>query len=299
MSMLGDGSGQGSTAVNDNGTQESSLSEENENQPVGTESSQEGSQGELSNPFLANVDEADRPIVDKYIKQWDAGVTRRFQDIRNQYRPYEQLGDVETLQQAVQLMTIFEQNPEAVYQMLAEKFGQQPTNRSGFQQQPGGQNLPTNGFDPNNLPEELAPFAPLFQGYEQKISAFDQRFGKLENALNQIGQYVLGQVNTSKQSEEDKQVEQYMGLLKQEFGDFDEDYVLTKMLNGMTGEDAVKAYKQAIQQQVNQSRKPDPSVPAVLSGGGSVAAETVDVAKLDKKQTVDLVADVLRRAQEQ
>ena len=46
----------------------------------------------LSSPFLNEVAPDHRSIVAPYIKKWDAGVTKKFQEYSSKLKPYESLG---------------------------------------------------------------------------------------------------------------------------------------------------------------------------------------------------------------
>src|SRR5215831_7559944 len=87
------------------------------------QTSPSGEQG-LANDFLARVPEADREVVGRYVKDWDAGVTRRFQDIHARYQPYDQLGQYSDLAQYKAVFEYLRDNPQAVYKTLHEHFGQ-------------------------------------------------------------------------------------------------------------------------------------------------------------------------------
>lgn len=299
MSMA-DGSAQGQNSgtgvTTDNGTVESS---EVETQPSG----QEQEQQTVSNPFLDTVAPEDRPVMEKYIQQWDAGVNRRFQELHQQYRPYKDLGEVEDLQRAVQFATLLQTNPEVIFQALQERFGnqQRPAPGGSPQFQPGNQNL-QNGFDYAALPEDLAPLAPAFQQYDQRFEQTNQQLAQVTRTLEVIGKHLLDQQNQGKVSEAEKEFEEYMGLLETEFGPFDREYVVALMQhpqNPMKAEDAIKRYQALVQNNVNESRKPGPTVPAVLGGGGSVSTvERVKPEDLSRKDVRNLVADVLKAAHE-
>ncbi len=195
------------------GAQASAGSEEDsteyEEQPVEEQESESG--GELSNPFLQNVAEEDRDVVGKYVKPWDANVTRRFQEVHNQYKPYKDLGEIEQLKQDVEIANFIRNNPDQMYQMLHEQFGQQlqqgqQPQQGVTQQQPGNQ-----GLSLNNLPEELQPLAQLLQQQEQqygtRFQGYDQQFGKMEQTLNVVADYLVQQIESNSKSMEDKQLD--------------------------------------------------------------------------------------------
>lgn len=242
-----------------------------------------------NNPFLQAVDENDREIVAKYIDRWDANVTRRMQEAARQWEPYRNLGDVETLSKAQQLYDYFQRNPQEVYQKLHQAFGPQQQNQP---LQPG---LPYNGQGQVNYPEDLAPY---FGQFDQRFQQFDQKFNQFQGTTTQIlealANYVTQQHQTSQQAQEDAALQQEIDLLHREFGDFDEEYVLTKIYTGQDPAAAVQAYRNSIQQQINQNRTPAPG--PVLNGGGGAPPQGKSVTDLSQKETRSLVASVLEQA---
>lgn len=249
----------------------------------GTEQSQSSGQGSgeseysLASDFLSRVPDNDRAVVERYVKQWDAGVTRRFQDLHSQYSPYRELGEVEDLQKAVNLIEMLNGDPERFYYALQDQLGLTDGTVAGLQeQQQQEQNQP-------GLPPE-----------------FLSRIDKQEEMLRSVAEYVLNLHNSQQESTEDQELDQYMGLLHDEFGEFDDDYVLTKMYHGMDGDAAVQAYQKLVQQQVNAANSVTDGLPPTLSsgsGGGAVPAEQIDLGKIPSGQVKSLVADILAQSQ--
>jgi len=248
-----------------------------EDQSTGEEGGQEQSDG-LASSFLTRIPEADRATVEKYVKQWDAGVTRRFQELHKQYEPYKNLGELETLQKAQEIYGILDNEPERLYHALREIFEEE----AGNEQQ---QN-----------PDASVENPPEFQGALQELqSKFDQQ----TQVLEAMAQYLMQQENQSKESQEDSELEDYLGLLKEEFGDFDEDYVLTKMYHGASGEEAIQAYQQFVQQIANQAGSAVNNLPTFLSSSGGSGVPQTPSQKLGEipgKDIRNLVADVLAQA---
>jgi hypothetical protein len=222
----------------------------------------------LSNDFLSRVPEADREIVGKYVRDWDAGVTRRFQDIHQQYEPYKQLGDYESLTQYKAVYEYLRNNPEQVYKTLQETFGQQ-------QQQ---QAAPEDEF--GDLPPQVV----------EKLRMMDQQ-GQLLQAL---AERVIGMNTATQEAQEDAELDKYMNWLSSRYGGFDEDYVLAKMQTGMDGAQAVQEFQQKYGG--NQSRQPF----TVLSGGGAVGQQgSFNPAKASGQDVRGVVGEMLRLAQQQ
>jgi hypothetical protein len=226
-----------------------------------------GSDSGLANDFLARVPEADREVVGRYVKDWDAGVTRRFQDIYSRFEPYQQLGDYETLMQYKAVYDYLKDNPQAVYKTLHETFGQQqPTEESA---------------------DEYGELPPAVV---DRLKMMDQQ-GQLLQAL---AERVIGMNNANQEAQEDADLDRYMNWLSSQYGSFDEDYVLAKMQTGMDGVKAVEEFQQKYGGQ--QQRQPF----TVLSGGGAVGQQgNFNPAKASSQDVKTVVSEMLRFAQEQ
>lgn len=251
---------------------------------------QQGSQQQQRNEFLegilANVDPAHRPIVEPYLGQWNAGVTRRFQELHGQLTPYQELGaDPETLAQALSLMERIDSDPQGVMAILQEAIAEAQGNGQQAPQGLPGQQAPgQEGQQPATLSPEL--------------QQLQERFDMFEKVLEALATNHMETRTAEQESQEDAQLDQYLGLLKQEFGDYDEDFVIAKMMAGVDGAEAVKQYQAAIQGQVNQ-RSRMPNVPPVLGGGGSVPQGGKSVTDASRKETKNLVAQILAASNQQ
>lgn len=225
----------------------------------------------LGHNFLQEVPEEHRALLEPYVKKWDAGVTRRFQDLHSQINPYKELGaEPDDLKQALQVYQILDEDPERVYKALKEQFEEQVE-----ELEEGGE---------ANF-QELPP--QVMQELQQQ-----------RQVLEALAAYITNQQESEKTAQEDKELDDYLELLKTEYGDFDEDYVVAKMYRGQSGEQAVQAWKDAIQRQMNGGEAPKPNLPPVLSGGGVVAAEQQNVAKIPRKDLKNMIAQMMSQANE-
>ncbi len=226
--------------------------------------------------ILSEIDPAHRPIVEPYIGKWNAGVTRRFQELHGELAPYKELGDPDTLQQAMSLYSMIDSDPERVLELLQEAIGQGT--------QPQGPGTPQAlegevGGTPSELPPEWA-----------------QKFEQYETVLEHMAERFLQQETAQSEEQEDAQLDQYIGQLKAEFGEFNEKYVLAEMMAGNDPAEAIRGYHASIQEEVNR-RSRMPSLGPTLSGGGAVAQEGKSVAEASSKETKNLVANLLAASQ--
>jgi len=231
-------------------------------------------QDSLANPFLSKIPDADRNVVAKYIKDWDAGVTRRFQQIHQQYAPYKDLGDIESIQGAMALQQMINEDPARVYELLGNFVNQGQEDQQQQQQQ-------------------VQQYTDEFG--EQLPQAFVEKFTRMEGILESLAERFMQTEQQQQADLEDRELDDYLGQLKERYGDFDEDWVLSKMMKGMDGEQAVQQYGKFVQDTINSRMSGKRPVP-VLGGGGSVPTNGVDPTKLTRQQTQDLVAQMLADA---
>lgn len=228
---------------------------------------------------LKDIPEADRDTVARYLPKWDAGVTRRFQEVQSPWAPFNEYLESgmthQDLLTAAQLYAMLEADPEKAIGIL-----QQAT---GVQVAPGpGQQQPTLG-NPELGDEQTLRLPPELQQQLDNINSFMQA-----QALQAQQQQRLVQ-----EQEQDRQLEQYLQLLHQEKGDFDEGYVLSRMAAGVDGATAVDQFNAMIAARVPAPQAP--SAPPVLSGGSAPAGQK-PITEASDKERKDLVAQMLQAA---
>lgn len=239
-------------------------------------------QQQQQNPFLNNVDPAHRAVVEPYLRQWDADVTRRFQDLHSQYRPYAELGaPVEDLQSAYNIYQQLNTDPKAFLGLLQEALADELS-----EQGPSGNN------GSNQLP---------FQGLPEE---FQTDYMQSKQALEAVAQFILEQQDQQIAQQEDQELDSYIGELRTKYGEFDEEYVIAKMYaTGCSGDQAIQQWQQQLQQFINQAGgapQRQPSGFKALSGGGSVPqGDLQKVTDLSRADTKALVASIMKNAQNQ
>lgn len=214
-------------------------------------------------------------IMEPYIKKFDAGVTRRFQDLQNQYKHYESLGwDEDTTQQMSAVYQALTEDPERLLEALKAELGieeeaQKPESKIGESSQE-------------------------FQGLPPEIQS---QIEQQQQVLQALAQWVLDQDKSKAESVEDEELDDYLGLLEKEYGAFDEDYVLTKIANGMDGEAAVKSWNDLINdymQKVNESTNHLPNAVLSSAGGGAVPQSgPQNLGSIPDKDIRNLIANVI------
>ena len=78
--------------------------------------------------------------------------------------------------------------------------------------------------------------------------------------------------------------------------EFDEDYVITLLANGVDGEEAVSRYQKIVETAAPKSA-PNPA-PRIMPSGGGVPSNAIDPKTLSDSQTQDLVTQILQQASE-
>lgn len=230
---------------------------------------QPDSPGSMVNPFLKNVNPADRPVLERYLKDWDANVTRRFQSIHDQYRPYKDLGDVDTIQSAMAVYKMLDSDPMQIYKLLQESLADELAS-SGQSPQVGQPAMQPGATGPHEVWGELPPAAI-------------EKLGQMEQLLTAMAERLIDGDKQKKQADDDAHLEQTLNSLREKFGDFDEEYVLSKMFRGMKPEEAVQAYKQFVTGIVSQNGgRP---APRLLTGAGSIPTGQQPANSEERKST--------------
>lgn len=222
--------------------------------------------------YLNRVPEGVRPLVEPIFKEWDGNVTRRFQEFHQQLEPWAPIVeeyDPEAVQQAIMLAQAVEADPQGVYNALAQSFGFENT---------AGNDADEGSGD-----------------YEEE-DPYEARFRKQEEMLGTIAEILLNEREARGEQEEDAELDEYLAEMKQQFGEFDEDYVLTKMANGIDPETAVQQYQSLVETRASSRNQASQNAPRIMGAGGGLPSNQVDPAQLTDKDTKSLVAQMLAAA---
>jgi hypothetical protein len=249
------------------------------NLPQTDNSSQSQSDNETyGNQFLNKVDPNDRPYVEKYIKEWDGGVTQRFQELQGKLKPWEELdADYESVQAAIATMRWADQDPLAFYNAIRQQLEEMDllSNDQNFQQ---------NGQQQTNAP--VVP--PEFDGVPE---AFVKEHLELRQKAEKFDKFMNNYEDEKNTATNQAQLDKMMKELHTKHGRFDEDAVLAKMIRGMKPDDAVKEHLDFIKEISSPQGRQAP--PPVL-GSGRTAVDQVDSSKLKNSSTRRaLVAEIL------
>ena len=245
-------------------------------QEVSSEQGTEGTGGTNPawNDFLEVVPSSLHSQVTPVLSKWDQGVQQKIQQVHSQYEPFkpflEQGVQPDQLEYGLNLLNAIENNPQEVLKALQEFVGSEE--QQGQEDQP-----PPDGSE--DLPEFL-------QHPEIK---------KMQEMVNTMAHFLVQQRQTQQEAQESEELEQTLNSLREQHGDFDEEWVLSRYLNDdkMTDiEQAVQAYRELESSILAKQRQPGPKI---LGSGGSVPNQDLDPKNLDDKGRRKLVEQLLQQ----
>lgn len=219
--------------------------------------------------------------VTPHFQQWDQAAQQKIEAVNSQlkefedYKPFVEHGITsDELEQGVRLLYELNNNPQGIYEALANAY-----------------NFGGNKSGESEDNEE--------EGDEGKID-FSQNpeFAKLQDGLELVSKIVLEDAQAKEAANADAELDAELEALKSKHGDenYNEKFILAMMQNGMDGDEAVEAFKE-----LRQSFTPQSPAPTILgsAGGNGVPSNAIDPTSLSRKETRNLVAEFLKRAQQQ
>lgn len=197
------------------------------------------------NEFLEAVPAEYHEAITPVLKKWDTGVNDRFNKIHTEYADYKPFKDngysAEQIDFAIGLAQALQDKPDEVWKALGDYHGY---------------------FDADGDQEDVD---------DDEVGTYsDPRLQSLEEGYNLLAEAFIHQETAKQQAFEDEQLDNELSNLKSEYGDFDEEFVLTQMVaREWSAEQAVKAYHEHVDKILtNRNRPPAPKV--FGSSGGSI-----------------------------
>lgn len=222
--------------------------------------------------ILDAIPEQYREAVMPTLEKWDKGVNKRFQSLHSKYEPLKALEgyDPEQVQMGLNLLERINEDPRAVYDLMAQSFGF--TSEQGVSE------------NEESMSEQQFETDPALMS---KLTAQEQRLAQLEQEreMQQFQEQLDGYLAYLHEPEPGKRVE------------FDDDYVITLLANGVDGEEAVSRYQKIVEAATPVNNTPPPA-PRIMPSGGGVPSNAIDPKTLTDGQTKDLVAQMLQQALE-
>jgi hypothetical protein len=244
----------------------------------------------LASPFLAKIPAQDRAIVGKYIKDWDAGVTKRFQEYSGKLKPYEALGPIEELERWRNLHNNFRANPEGVFRIMYE--GLQQQYGEDFEQQL----VRILGLEEEG---EMSDEQGYYEEEQQGGEEYDENEVFQQNVISELEELRAWrdeQMQAQASQMEEAQLDQVLTALHQRYGDFDDEGVLIRIAAHGDPHKAVQEWRQMVSKYSQNG--PQRQAPKVMGGQGGVPSEQVDAKSLRGEQRKALVAQMLAGLQE-
>ena len=224
--------------------------------------------------------------VTPHLSQWDKNYQDGIQKVHSQYEPYKEYLDNEigpdSINYALQIAQALEERPDEFFRALGE--------HQGFDFKPYDEQQGQN----DNQQQEQGETPPEFLQHPE--------FVRLKEMAELMAQTLVQQNEQSQDSQEDQALTADLDAAHEEHGDFDEEWVLTKVFNSlsngknMTIDEAVRAFADFKTGILQEARKPGPQV---LKGGGQAPNSQVDPKSLDGKGRRDLMVQMLERSHQQ
>jgi len=212
------------------------------------------------------------------LQKWDQGVNERFQQLHSESAPYKEYMDQyspEDIQQAINLAQMLQTDPNSFYQQLIEAAPQLGIELADFGQ----------GQEPE--PQQVNGFG----NGQQAENPYDDRFSSIEAALGSLAEMMLNNQQSAEQAQEDAELEAALSGLHKQFGDFDDDYVITKIAGGMEPDKAVEAFYQ-----LTGKNPAAQNTPPVIGSGGGLPSSREDINRMNPKDTEAMVTRMLEQA---
>lgn len=259
------------------------TAEESFQQPTQQESASSGGNPAWQ-PILDKLPAGLHEMIRPELENWDRGVQEKFQQVQSRYAPFKDFVEngvsPEDIQRAMQVYSLLNNNPRALYDHMGQyyKFAQEQAAASGDQ---GQQEFDEYDLDdPEGKNSDTAGIAP-------------EKFEQLERQQQIIAQVLYQEYQRKQQEAADAELEQELARLREEHGDFDEEFVIA--VAAQTGDlpGAVAKYNEIISRKVGAPR-PGSDLPRVMTPGSSTPSTQVNPAELDSKGTRELIVEMLK-----
>lgn len=232
----------------------------------------------LGEGFLKDIPEQDRNIVGKYVKEWDSGVTKKFEEIHSLYRPFKGM-DADLVSKAMYLNDYLQNDPIGFMTQLQDTLTQMKE-----------EGLIEMGDDELEEPEELEEFD------ENEFSpAALKVIQQLQSQLNDVDTRTQNFLQSQEEKEQLAELDKLMVNLHTEHGEFDDDWVLLQMSRNVAPDEAIKKWNEVIQKGVSSPARRQ--IPKVMSGNGTIpSGGQVDPSKFNKQDRLAYMTQLLNVA---
>jgi len=220
--------------------------------PEGTPPVQETSSPEVdvtklspfSQNFLAQLPEADRPVVARHMGSWDSGFTQHSQRVNAQLHPYTQLG-----------------TPDE-FRTMKEAFEQLKADPEGFVNQLVSMGVLKSAPTAPQPPAAPPGYDPAGQGQQQPMTqqqidlAKAPEIQRLQRAFGAMAQTLQQRDEQAAIAQAEQQIDRELAEAESKYGKFNRGYVLQLMRQGLNTDAAVQAWNNEVQQAIASQRQP-------------------------------------------
>ena len=244
-----------------------------------------------ANPFLA-VGEANKPpeisdhvrrlldgVPEEYlshlapkVKEWDQGVTQRFEEKNAQLKAYEGI-DPEKAKEAISLYDQIFQNPDQALALIQQM-------KNG---QPAEEPLSVEPDEDEDIYNLLPP------SIKEKLDLVPD----LQKAVQLLINEKVAVANAENQTQELSEYNSLLDSLEADHGSFNRDIVTHSIANGIDPVEAVTMFQEAVKTAVAEQLKAHNGAPTILAGKSLIPIEAPNIAQLNSKDTRNLVKRML------
>lgn len=216
-----------------------------------------------------------QPAITPVLEKWDQGVQKRFEA----YKPFERYVkegiDPQIIDYSVNLFNTLNTNEGALE--VFQQLGQYLEREGLLGQEEDEEEDEEEDFDWESIP------APLRRQIEQ-----------LQGGFSTLAEYQIAQQQAREEAEADALLDAELKSLREKYGDYDEDWVLAKMINGMDAEEAVKSYHQWLDKTLQDRNRPVNFKPMGAGSGGFPSGNAnFDPKKASNREVTDMVTRML------
>lgn len=233
-------------------------------------------------PVLNLLPESFHSVVTPHFQQWDQAANTRIESIKGQYKDFEPFIEHgigrDDLESGIRLVNLLNENPQALYDALAQSLGTQQ------------QTTPAGEVDPTEVPAEETNLPP---GYD-----------KLQQGVEFMAQRMLDAENRQKEAEASAKLDQELKAATEKYGPLNEKLFLpylSKVISDnpkATLDQAAANFVELQNEIIKSAQAAQPYAPNLLgttSGGGAgLPSKAIDPRQLNDTETKALVVEMLR-----
>lgn len=229
-------------------------------------------------PLLEQLPTSLHGMVTPHLKEWDQNYQQGLQKVHSEYeswKPFQEAGlEPDALYQGYQIQQALEADPQKFIEAVMEHYGVQ---------------FPQQGQQPEEVIGEEEPGL-----YDIAQDPEFQRYGQMTEKMAEL---LIAQQQEAADAQSDAELDADLADARKNLGEFDEDYVLQRILYYQ--EDvptAVQSYKAHVEGIISQHRNPAAQAPVIMGSGGGTPAQNTVVNNMSAQDRRALIAQTLAAA---